>query len=122
MSTHQKLPSRRFHTGPSPKLMPSWMRSSSDSLGINRVRPGAARSVSTLRVMRRHRDDAGFSRPIAPRMATAAVHHRVAGLEVHFLEVEKQRDLAFEHQAEVQRARAQQGEAVIEIGRASWRE
>src|SRR6185503_2306959 len=108
MSTHQKLPSRRFHTGPSPKLMPSWMRSSCDSLAISRARPGAARSVSTFCVMRRYRDDAGFSRAVAPRVAPAAQHDRVARLELHFLEVERERDLALEHEAEVQGAGAQQ--------------
>src|SRR6185295_4602628 len=102
MSTHQKLPSRRFHTGPSPKLMPSCRRSSWASRGISRPRPGAARSTSIMCVVRRDRDDAGFSRTVAPGVARAALHHRVAGFEVHFVEVEHQGDFAFEHEAEIQ--------------------
>src|SRR5262245_23113721 len=105
MSTHQTLPSRGFHTGPSPKLMPSCKRSSSASRETRRASPGAARSVSIMGVVRRDGDDAGPSRTVAPRVARAALHHRVAGFQVHFVEIERERDFAFEHQAEIERAR-----------------
>src|SRR3954466_4305968 len=113
MSTHQKLPSRRFHTGPSPKLMPSWRRSSSASRGMRRASPGAARAMSITCVVRPESEDARFSRAVAPRVPAAPLHHRVARPQLDFLQVEHERDLAFEHQAQVQCARTEQREAVI---------
>src|SRR5262249_41780000 len=109
MSTHQKLPSRRFHTGPSPKLMPSCRRSSSASRETTRASPGAARSISIMRVVRRDGDHARLSGTVAPRVPGPALHDGVAGFQMDFLEVEHERDLAFEHHAEIERARLHKG-------------
>src|SRR6266853_6356648 len=110
ISTQRKVPSRRFHRGPSPKLMPWWMRSSGASAETSRAKSGAALSMSSIRemsggrVVRGYRENARSIRPVAPRVAGAALDDGVARLQVHLLGVEHERDLAFEDQAEIQGA------------------
>src|SRR5262249_11226198 len=62
--------------------------------------------ISARRVVRGYRDYAGPVRAVAPRVAGAALHDRVARLELHFPGVEHERDLAFEDEAEIEGARA----------------
>src|SRR5712691_1529475 len=111
ISTQRKVPSRRFHSGPSPKLMPWWMRSSGASAETSRAKPGTAMSMSSIRemsvgrVVRGYRDHARSVRPVAPRVAGSSLHDGVARLQLHLFGVEHQGDLALQNQAEIESAR-----------------
>src|SRR5712691_3136184 len=111
ISTQRKVPSRRFHSGPSPKLMPWWMRSSGASAETSRAKPGTAMSMSSIRemsvgrVVRGYRDHARSVRPVAPRVAGSPLHDGVARLKLHLLGVEHEGDLALQNHAEIESAR-----------------
>src|SRR3981081_3802521 len=87
------------------------MRSSGASAETSRAKPGAAmpmpsiREMSVGRVVRGYRDHAWRVRPVAPRVAGSSLHDGVARLQLHFLAVERQGDLAFQNQAEIEGAR-----------------
>src|SRR5688572_18137497 len=74
----------------------------------NRIMPAGGLRVAppTLRaVVRADRDARRALRAVAPRMIGAALDHDIALLERDFLRVEDERDLAFEHRREFERAR-----------------
>src|SRR6266513_3354588 len=87
------------------------MRSSGASADTSRAKPGAAMSMSSIRemsigrVVRGYRDHARRVRPVAPRVAGPALHDGVARLQLPFLRVERESDLAFENDAEIEGAR-----------------
>src|SRR5713101_6550582 len=87
------------------------MRSSGASAEMSRAKPGVAMSMSSIRemsvgrVVRGYRDYARRVRAVAPRVAGPPLHDGVARLQLHFLGVEHEGDLAFQNQAEIEGAR-----------------
>src|SRR5712675_56512 len=87
------------------------MRSSGASADTSREKPGAAMSMSSIRemsvgrVVRGYRDHARSVRPVAPRVSGSTLHDGVARLQLHFLVVEHEGDLALQNQAEIESAR-----------------
>ena len=56
-------------------------------------------------VVHRHRDETRLVAAIAPRVIRAAQNHGVARAQVDLLQIEHQRDVAFEYQREIERVR-----------------
>src|SRR5262249_47261424 len=83
----------------------------------------SAAGASWRSIMRRECDCARTARAIAPRMVGAALHHRIASLEMHLLHIEDQRNLPFKNKAEVQGPRPLhvRMRRFRRIGRSRWR-
>src|SRR5438552_18757949 len=92
------------------------MRSSGASAETSRANAGFAMSTSSIRrfylIGRVVRGDGERARPVravAPGVVGASLHDAVARFQVHFSGIERECNLAFEHDAKIERPRLLHG-------------